>query len=271
MAHSSTRSSDSRVLAPSRRVLVSAAAWAAPVAVVTGAAPAIAASCDATTVFAPVSTGTATSVTLETSLPGVTVTISTQLGANTVVEQQGQSFNFSQEGDGWNGNRNGEASERVFRGFSPLGAIVLNQRSATQGDSPIGSPLQTVSFIVHRNGTPVEISAASVDIFDISSGKNVTGATPWRSTYRDAVGFDQTPAITTLTTPSSGDLGEGAGTFDDPFRRVGDSRPTSSGPYEERFQFDSIPATGLKMQYSNYPDLSGWEFVAISGFSFSLC
>ncbi|WP_146080514.1 MULTISPECIES: hypothetical protein [unclassified Pseudoclavibacter] len=206
------------------------------------------------------------SVTLLTNVPGVTVSVATETGPDTVTEQQGQNFNFTTGGSGWNGQQ--EGLDVVFHNFSPLGAIVLNQRGTSQGNSP----RQDVRFTAMRNGAPISVSEMNITIYDVSAALETLGSQPWRPSYRDAVGFSLTPSATsTLTTSISGDPGTGAGTYQDPFRRASGNADTSGGPFAERFEFASVSTDGLGMRYTSFGGLSGWQFIAISGISFNIC
>lgn len=256
-----------------RRTLLKAAAWSVPVMSLAVATPLAAASqalCD--TDFAvqfTVGPGGASPATLTATSPDsaevYTVQISSALGANTTTTQAGASYNFSQNGSGWNGGTDPIGNtDYVFTGFGPAGALVLSQR--VQGsNAPIGpgADSQQLTFTFTSSlGTVVNPTDFQIQVFDISSAT----ANIWRSNYWDTVGFSVAPD--TITHAPLRDPGLGAGTLADPFRRTGGNIQTGQGPFVDTFQFASFPSSST-MTYSQAAGRQGWHFIAISGISFT--
>ncbi|PPF44883.1 hypothetical protein C5B85_09115 [Pseudoclavibacter sp. AY1F1] len=252
----------------SRRGLLRASAWSIPVLAVVTAAPLASAStsqCQLTAVLVA-SDQPVNQVVLQTSVPGVTVTLTSTRALGTVTEQNGQNFNFTANGSGWNGDADG--FDFVFTDFAVPGAIVLNQR----GSASSVSPRQDVQFVVKNNGVPIGVSSMKITVFDISSVEETFGAYAWTATYRDAVGFSQQPeSIAHVSAPPLADPGVGSGTYTNPFRRVSVNAQTEDEPYIEEFSFDSVASTGLGLRYTSYGSKAGWQFIALNAISFNVC
>lgn len=285
----------------SRRLLVKGAAWSIPVIAATTAVPLAAASgqpCSPITFpIAPDAQTTAPdpqSISLSTQGPDgsiYAVTISSTASATTAVGQSGgvaglpyTSFNLTTGGNGWSGGVAPDGSlDYTFGGFLPPtgGAIILNQRAAVDpepsGTTAIGPDLQTLTFVITKDGELINPVNFSMEIFDITSyigvippGGNPSGGNG-RGAYWDAVGFSIPPTSIAFTgTAGAATAGSGTGTLADPYHRSGGQEATpGSGYVSDTFTFATFPS-GSTMQYTNFDGMVGWHFVAISGITFDL-
>lgn len=285
----------------SRRLVVKGAAWSIPVIAAATAVPMAAASAPpCSPVTFPIMPGDQTtapepqSVSLSTQGPdGSTyvVTISSAASTTTTVGQSGgldglpyTSFNLTTSGNGWAGNVAPDGSQDyTFGGFLPPtgGAIVLNQRAAVDpepsGTAAIGSDLQTLTFVITKDGEVINPANFSMEIFDITSYVGVIppGGDPYggngRGAYWDAVGFSLAPTSIAFTgSPGAATTGSGTGTLADPYHRSGSQEATpGSGYVSDTFTFATFPS-GSTMQYSNYDGMVGWHFIAISSVTFDV-
>ena len=256
----------------SRRSVVRGMAWSVPVLALATAAPAQALSgCTTFTTSLTSSSAVQNPMMLAASdgTSSLSVRVSSVLGANTTVSQNGQTFNMTRSGSGWRGGFAGDGSrDSVFSNFGPAGAIILNQRStASSSNLPLGSPTQTLTFTVLDGATPLAVQNLRLTVFDISSASGQAGG--WRGVYWDAVGFGITP--TDISSAAGKDQGAGTGSIGDPFRRSSGSLATGTGPYSDTFTFASVPSSGLQMRYSSYQSRSGWQFISIAGITFDVC
>jgi hypothetical protein len=250
----------------SRRTLARGVAWSTPAIVTATTVPALATSkrCEPLVAELTASPTVENPVTFTARAPqGRAYTIevaSTKDNASTEYTQDGRTFNMTRSRSGWNGGGSADGSrDRVFEDFTPVGALVLNQRSTAISD---GRPSQTLTFtFLDPAGAVFEPYQVAVEVIDISSAFSHT----WRSLYWDQVGFSVTPSsISSTRSP-----GVGEGSLARPFRRAGNSETTARGfEYRDTFSFDSVPGGTFSMQYSNYL-YKGWQFIAISSISFA--
>ncbi|NYF13498.1 hypothetical protein HDC34_001792 [Pseudoclavibacter sp. JAI123] len=258
-----------------RRTLVAGAAWSIPVMAVATAVPLAAASACPTAEFdaAFVTNSDSGSVkVLNATSPDTadtyTVRITSTLAPGTTTTQNGQSYNFSQNGSGWNGDFADDGSgDYTYSGFGPAGAIVLNQRKeGTTAPIGPGTDSQTLTFeFFDASGAAISATNVAIDIFDITSVE----VPAWRASYWDAVGFSVTPA--SIVSEPTLDQGAGTGTLADPFRRSGGLFPTNpmeQAQYQDEFRFDSFP-NGSTMDYTSFNGNQGWHFIAVSSIRFT--
>ncbi|ROQ15544.1 hypothetical protein EDF54_0407 [Rathayibacter sp. PhB93] len=258
---------------PSRRTVSAAAVWSAPVAAAVIAAPLAAAStavlCESAVAFRRTSnTGGDTAVLLAPAPSGAvsTVRITSVLAPGTTTTTQGQSYNLSQSGFGWQGRVGStalESREERFSGSAPRGALGLNQRREgpiTTLPSP-GSDSQTLTFqFLDPQGQVFDPVDLQLEFFDFTS----LSRQAWVPTHWDAMGFSVAP---TAIVQDGLYAGTGAGTLADPYRREGDNLPTVDVFKKDVFSFASFPS-GSTLTYTQHDGRQGWHSVFLTGLSF---